>query len=283
MAASPTPRERFDGLLASRFLVLAAHNHLAEHDVFEHRLVRPQVKALKHHAEMFAQLVDVGAAARDFDAVDRDRALVGVFQCVDAAQHRGFARTRRAQNHHFFAAVHIKVDALENLQIAEMLVQPADADHDVFVAHLSSPLPRALFKHVDEPGQAERCHPVHQGNSEIGLPVARRGARDGACGVGEFGKADGRHQRGVLQNGDGVVAQGRQHAAESLRQDDVTHALPVGHAHGAGRFALALVERLNTGAEYFAHVGAGIERDRKRSRRGTHRSCCEFRVRGCPR
>ena len=47
-----------------------------------------------------------------------------------------------AQNHHFFAAVHIKVDALENFQIAEMLVQPADADHDVFVAHLSSPLPR---------------------------------------------------------------------------------------------------------------------------------------------
>ena len=38
--------------------------------------------------------------------------------------------------------IEIKVDALENLQIAEMLVQPADADHDVFVAHLSSPLPR---------------------------------------------------------------------------------------------------------------------------------------------
>ena len=43
---------------------------------------------------------------------------------------------------HLFAAMHIKVDALENFQVSEVLVQPADADHDVFVAHLSSPLPR---------------------------------------------------------------------------------------------------------------------------------------------
>ena len=34
-------RERFDGFLACGFLIFAAYDHLAEHDVFEHRLVRP--------------------------------------------------------------------------------------------------------------------------------------------------------------------------------------------------------------------------------------------------
>ena len=91
---------------------------------------------------MLAQFIDVCTTAGDFNAVHCDCALVGIFQRVDATQHRGLAGTRGPQNHHLFAAVHIKVDALENFQVSEVLVQPADADHDVFVAHLSSPLPR---------------------------------------------------------------------------------------------------------------------------------------------
>src|SRR4051812_7341073 len=51
----------------------------------------------------------------------------------------------------------------------------------------------------NESRQHQRQQPVHERDGQIRLPVTAIGAGDGPGGVGQFGKADGRDQRRVLQ------------------------------------------------------------------------------------
>lgn len=55
--------------------------------VLEHGLVREQVEALEHHAQILPDLVDVVLGAL-MSPLDKDGALVDDFQAVDGAQQR---------------------------------------------------------------------------------------------------------------------------------------------------------------------------------------------------
>ena len=77
--------------------------HLFERDgreraVVEHIHVVEQVKALEHHTDVLAQLVDVAALGREVLAVEPDVARVRGLEQVEAAQEGRLARTRGADN-----------------------------------------------------------------------------------------------------------------------------------------------------------------------------------------
>ena len=117
-------------------------------DVFQRSHVREQVEALEHHADVAALAGDVAlgithqAAVAAFavahgTAVDADAPALDVFQQVDTADESGLARARGADQHHHFAAAHLQGDALEDLQVAERLVQVLGVDDQfvTFVRH----------------------------------------------------------------------------------------------------------------------------------------------------
>src|SRR5437867_9204883 len=81
----------------------------------------------------------------------------------------------------------------------------------------------ASLQFLHKVSKAQRQHPVHERDREVGLPVARIGAGHGARGVGQLGQANRRDQRRVLEQRDRVVAQRRQHAAKRLRQHHLVH------------------------------------------------------------
>ena len=69
---------------------------------------------------------------------------------------------------------------------------------------------------------------------------------------------EGQHvdERGVLDQGDGLVAHGRQDAAHHLRQHDAAHGLAIAHAQHLGAFVLAPVNGLDARAEDFSKYAA---------------------------
>ena len=68
-----------------------------------------------------------------------------------------------------------------------------------------------------------------------------------------------RQQGGVLDGLDELVDQGRYHAFEGLRQDDVAHSLKSVHADAQSCLGLAPLNRENPGADDFGNVGAFVE------------------------
>src|SRR5205823_9541578 len=62
-------------------------------------------------------------------AIEPDLALVIFFEEVDAAQQRRLAAATAPDQHHDFAVSHFEVGALEHLEAAERLPQPAYFDH----------------------------------------------------------------------------------------------------------------------------------------------------------
>ena len=65
-----------------------AELHGRHRQVLEHGLVREQVEALEHHAQILPDLVDVVLGGVDVAPLDKDGALVDDFQAVDGAQQR---------------------------------------------------------------------------------------------------------------------------------------------------------------------------------------------------
>src|SRR5450830_237854 len=103
--------------------------------------------------------------------------------------------------------------------------------------------------------------PINQRDGQVRLPVARISTGHRTCRIGQFGQTDGRGQRGILDDGNGVIAQRRQHAPKRLRQDHLAQRLHIGHAERARSLALAAVNRLDAGAENLRHIGPRVERD----------------------
>ena len=159
--------------------------------------------------------------------------------------------------------------------ISEILVQIFDTDNrflfGLVVAHL-------LFHLLHEVSQTQSHDPVHQRNRDVRFPVAGCCTGNGTCGVSQFSQTDGRNQRRVFQNGNRVVAQRRKHTAESLRQDDVEHGLPVSHTDGAGSFHLPFIQRLDTGTENLGKVSTGIQCNGYDA--GEHRTVCGTNLTG---
>ena len=96
---------------------------LGKHDVLNDGFVRPEIEALKNHAQVLAHVIEVGLRIGDFDAVEEDGAGGRYLKGVDAAKHRALARSRRAEHNDLFARHDVEIDAVEHDMVAEGFLQ----------------------------------------------------------------------------------------------------------------------------------------------------------------
>src|SRR5665648_191035 len=115
---------------------------------------------------------------------------------------------------------------------------------------------KAVLPEVEE----DRQDPVHHCCHKQRRQVVVVPTPDQLRSFEHFGNRDGRYERGVLDERDAVVPQGRDHDLQCLRQHDPQLRLPSRHAHGPCRFALSSWHRLNTGAERFGNESPVIVR-----------------------
>ena len=78
-----------------------------------------QIEVLEHHAQLLANLVDVGALIQNIRAVKNNLTAGRLFQTVQAAQKRTLTGAGRANDNNALALVDLAVDFLENFQLAE--------------------------------------------------------------------------------------------------------------------------------------------------------------------
>src|SRR5215467_3760196 len=109
--------------LAARHLL---HPNRSQAEIVEDGQVRKQVKALKHHPDLGADLIDLADVVGELDALDNDLALLVLLQPIDAADEGRFAGARRPTNDDLLALIDRQVDVAQHVELAEPLV---DADH----------------------------------------------------------------------------------------------------------------------------------------------------------
>src|SRR5690606_29880562 len=106
-----------------------AHLDRPERDVLEDRLVREEVEALEHHADVGPQRGEGLALGGERLPVDLDGAAVDRLEAVDHAAQRGLARPGRAEHHDDLAGRDLQVDVAQDVEVAEVLVDGHHPDH----------------------------------------------------------------------------------------------------------------------------------------------------------
>ena len=81
------------------------HRHGRERAVVQHGLVIEKVEALKHHADLLPQGIEVDLKVHEVLPVEPDVAGIGFLQQIDAAQQRGLTGAGRADDAHDLATV----------------------------------------------------------------------------------------------------------------------------------------------------------------------------------
>jgi hypothetical protein len=91
--------------------------------------VRVEFKALKNHADIFPQLVQIGPGVAERYTVDKDLALLIGFQSVDAAQQGALARSARSANNYGLAALNCFIHVRQNLKITKPFAYVFNFNH----------------------------------------------------------------------------------------------------------------------------------------------------------
>ena len=114
--------------------------HLTDDAVLQHVHVGEEVELLKDHADAGAVARQVEARRADGLAAVLDRAAVGRFEAVHAAQQRGLAGAAGADDAHDLAGAHVEVDVAQHAVVAEGLAQVAHGEDGLRAfAHRASP------------------------------------------------------------------------------------------------------------------------------------------------
>ncbi len=111
--------------------------------------MREEVELLEDHADPAPYGVDVDVRVGEFGAADEDLALAGFLQQVHTAQQRRLAGAGRADDADDLALADLQVDALEDLVVAEGLVQVLDVD--LGTAHLTASWALASIRRTTKP------------------------------------------------------------------------------------------------------------------------------------
>src|SRR5258706_4862023 len=94
--------------------------------------MREQFEILEHHADMRAQLGEIGALGADRNIVHQDLSLLERLEAVDGLDQGRFARAGRPAHHHHFALGDMGGAIHQHLFFAVPLADVFDFDH---VAH----------------------------------------------------------------------------------------------------------------------------------------------------
>ena len=117
------PVQKLYGLFLSFFLAHQLQIYRGQHNVFLHAQMGEEIKALKHHADVLAHLVDVHLFVGDFVSIHKNLPFGCLFQTVQTPQERGLSAAGRADHADHFALGHRQIDALENIQMVKTLFQ----------------------------------------------------------------------------------------------------------------------------------------------------------------
>src|SRR5215510_9548127 len=108
---------------------------------------------------------------------------------------------------------------------------------------------------LHEARQAEADREIDHRDEQVHLDQAPVPLRDLRGGAEEIGDREHVHERGVLEQDDGLCEQHRQHVAKRLRQHDLAHRLPVGEPQRVAGPHLAARDGLDAGPHDLAVVG----------------------------
>ena len=114
---------------AGRAPGLVHHQGGRQHHVAAHAEVGEEIKALKNHAHVFAQIAQrLCVAGLQFLTVHAQLALLKIFQPIDAAQQCAFAGTAFADDADHFAAADLQVHAFQYFVAAKAFAQTLNID-----------------------------------------------------------------------------------------------------------------------------------------------------------
>ncbi|MCY1537242.1 hypothetical protein D9M68_727310 [compost metagenome] len=136
MCRQPDALQQRAGLAARGADIPSQHDLLRQRQVAQDVQMGEQLEVLEHHADLGAQLGQVGGR-RYGGAVDQDVAALDGLQRVDGLDERGLAGARRPADHHDLALVDAGRALLEHVVGAVVLVHPADLDDGCGRVHLS--------------------------------------------------------------------------------------------------------------------------------------------------
>src|SRR5260370_6863776 len=106
-----------------------------------------QRAALKRHPDFLADFVHIiRGNRRDIFSFEPDLAGTWPFQAHQGAQQRALAGTGTAQNHHGFAAHHVKIDAVEDFALAITDAKIPKRDHRFRLHHCAIDLLHEIFQ-----------------------------------------------------------------------------------------------------------------------------------------
>jgi hypothetical protein len=84
--------------------------------------VGEEIEALEDDADIAPEAIDIDAGTRDAVAFEPDLAALDLLEPVDAAQKRGFAAARRADEADDLMLVHAQIQAVQHLDRTELFV-----------------------------------------------------------------------------------------------------------------------------------------------------------------
>lgn len=99
--------QRMRGRFGIRF-VLLQDTYRRHHDIFKRRFMREKIILLKHHANFLAQFQLVQFRIINFLALNQNRPSLNIIKRINAANERGFPRSRRTDNTNHFTLHHIQ-------------------------------------------------------------------------------------------------------------------------------------------------------------------------------
>src|SRR5262245_12409497 len=123
---------------------------------------------------------------------------------------------------------------------------------------------------LHESRQAEADREIDRRDEEVHLDQAAVSLGDFRGGAEEIGDREHVHERGVLEQDDGLRQEHREHVPERLGQHDLAHGLPVGEPERVAGPHLPARDRLDAGAHDLAVI-RGLEHH-ERDQRGEKRA-----------
>src|SRR5690606_35397025 len=121
-------------------------------------------------------------------------------------------------------------------------------------------LAQAPLVPAQQQAEHQRERQVGEGEYQIGLAETEGAARIEARTLCQVVYGKHRNERGILEHGNKIVAQGRRNIADGLRQDNEAHRLGVAHAQRARRLHLSRWYRFDAGAENLGQKSAVNDR-----------------------
>ena len=120
-------------------------------------------------------------------------------------------------------------------------------------------MPQPPFQFTLEPGQDDDQDQVHRRRAQVGVGHAVSLRAHGLGRIQQLLAADDGDEGGVFEEGNKLIAQGRQNGLKRLGNDDEAHGLEVVQTQRAPRLRLAGVQGHQAAPDDLSDISAGVD------------------------